>query len=199
MEGVRGQRSQLQSADAGSAAGFMTQKNPLSSLVSEWSSGLSSSSGLSLSSGEPHPSFMFILRCNEGSNQSASWKPSDSAHSNRRRLLLKQIQKDLERPPAQELPCSSPQPLPLLEKHWSNGRSGPALTLAHCRGPGPGDRGPGLGRVTLVQELSELEAQIQVIKEQLQTALRRKQELEQLQSEHQQAGPAGPGQVQSTQ
>lgn len=193
MEGVRGQRSQLQSADAGSAAGFMAQKNPLSSLVSE------SSSGPSLSSGEPHSSFTFILRCNEGNNQSASWKPSDSAHSNRRRLLLKQIQKDLERPPAQELPCSTPQPLPLLEKHWSNGRSGPALTLAHCRGPGPGDRGTGLGRVTLVQELSELEAQIQVIKEQLQTALRRKQELEHLQSEHQQAGPAGPGQVQSTQ
>lgn len=151
---------------------------------------------------------MFVLRCNEGNTQSASWKPPDSAHSNRRRLLLKQIQKDLERPPAQELPCSpAPQAPPLLEKHWSNGRSelgqrsasGPALTLAHCRGLGSGDRGPGLGRVTLVQELSELEGQIQVIKQQLQEAMRRKQELEQFQSEHQQAKLTGPAQSQFAQ
>lgn len=150
---------------------------------------------------------MFLLRRNQGNNQSASWKPSDSAHSNRRRLLLRQIQKDLEQPPAQELPCSpAPQALPLLEKHWSNGRSelgrgasGPALTLAHCRGLGSGDRGPGLGRVRLVQELSELEGQIRVIKQQLQAAMRRKQELEQFQSEQQQAKPSGPAQSQLAQ
>uniref|UniRef100_H3CID1 Glutamate receptor n=1 Tax=Tetraodon nigroviridis TaxID=99883 RepID=H3CID1_TETNG len=129
--------------------------------------------GLWSSSGEPHPLFLFLLRCNEGNSQSASWKASDSAHPSRSRLLLKQIQKDLERPPAQELPCS---PAPLgLEKHRSNGRSE--------------DRGPGLDRVTLVQELSELEGQIQVIKQQLQAALRRKQELERFQSDQQQARP----------
>uniref|UniRef100_H3BWG0 Glutamate receptor n=1 Tax=Tetraodon nigroviridis TaxID=99883 RepID=H3BWG0_TETNG len=105
-----------------------------------------------------------------------------------------------EKSPAQELPCS---PAPLgLEKHRSNGRSelgrgasGPALTPGPCRGLGSGDRGPGLDRVTLVQELSELEGQIQVIKQQLQAALRRKQELERFQSDQQQARPGtGPGQ-----
>lgn len=146
------------------------------------------------------PSLIFVLRCNEGNNQSASCKPSDSAHSNRRRLLLKEIQKDPERPPAQELPCS-PAPQALLEKHWSNGRSelGRGSALAHCRGLGPGDRGAGLARVTLVQELSDLEGQIQVIKQQLQAAMRRKQELEQYQSEHQQARPPGPAHSQLAQ
>lgn len=144
---------------------------------------------------------MFVLRCNEGNNQSASWKPPDSAHSNRRRLLLQQIQKDLVRPPAQELPGSpAPQTLPLPEKHWSNGQSELGRgSASHCRGLGSGDRGPGLGSVTLVQELSELEGEIQVIKQQLQAAMRRKQELEQFQSEHQQAQQTGPGQSQYAQ
>lgn len=140
--------------------------------------------------------FLFTFRCNEGNHQSASRNPPDSSHSNRRRLLLRQIQKELERPPAQELPCSlTPQthlqPLPPLEERSSNGRSEPVgrglgsgsgLTLGQCRGPGPGPV-----RVTLVQELSELEDQIQVIKQQLQAAMRRKQELEQFQSERQRA------------
>lgn len=151
--------------------------------------------------GEPGPSFRSFFRRAEGDNQSASWKPPDSAHSGRRRLLLRQIQKDLQRPPAQEPPRSpAPQGLPLLEKHWSNGRSEPgrgASGPVSASAPGPGDRGPGLGRLTLVQELSELEAQIQVIKQQLQAALRRKQELEQFQSDQQQARPGtGPGQPQ---
>uniref|UniRef100_A0A3B4ZYH8 Glutamate receptor n=1 Tax=Stegastes partitus TaxID=144197 RepID=A0A3B4ZYH8_9TELE len=55
-----------------------------------------------------------------------------------------------------------------------------------CRGLGVGDCGPGLGvgRNPLVQELSELEGQILVIKQQLQSAMRRKRELEQYQSEN---------------
>ena len=50
---------------------------------------------------------------------------------------------------------------------------------------GLGDCGPGLGagpgRKPLVQELAELEGQILVIKQQLQTAMRRKRELEEYQ------------------
>ncbi|TNN86344.1 Glutamate receptor ionotropic, NMDA 3A [Liparis tanakae] len=153
-------------------------------------------------------------RCNEGNNQSASWNPAESSHCNRRRVLLQEMQNDLEHPSSQELP-SPPSPssvphhhsLPLMGKHPpivtnSNGRSyllgrglgkvlgpgqggsGQALTRL-----GAGDCGPGLGvgRKPLVQELSELEGQILVIKKQLQTAMRRKRELEQYQSEKQQA------------
>lgn len=96
----------------------------------------------------------------------------------------------------QERPCSpSPQTHPVPEERSSNGRSvlGRGLTLGHCRGLGAGNCGPGPGRMMLVQELSDLEGQIQVIKQQLQAAMRRKQELEQFQSEHQQAKPTAPG------
>lgn len=103
-----------------------------------------------------------------------------------------------------------PHSLPLLEKHIAtnaNGRSdllgrslaqalgpghggpGPGLATTQCRALGAGDCGPGLGagRSPLVQELSELEGQIAAIKQQLQSAMKRKRELEQFQSEHQQA------------
>lgn len=113
-------------------------------------------------------------------------------------------------PPPSTLPHT--HSLPLLEKHLplvtnSNGRSdllgrvlgqglgpglsgsGQAQTSGSCRGLAAGDcgSGPGAGRNPLVQELSELESQILVIKQQLQSAMRRKRELEQFQSEHQQA------------
>uniref|UniRef100_A0A3Q1H618 Glutamate receptor n=1 Tax=Anabas testudineus TaxID=64144 RepID=A0A3Q1H618_ANATE len=98
--------------------------------------------------------------CNEGNNQSASWNPAES----RRRVLPQEMQNDLERPPSQDLPpppppspLPHPHSLPLLEKHLRN---------------------------PLVQELSELEGQILVIKQQLQSAMRRKRELEQYQSEN---------------
>lgn len=72
------------------------------------------------------------------------------------------------------------------------GGSGQGLAPGQCRALGVGDSGPGLGagRSPLVQELSELEAQILVIKQQLQSAMRRKRELEQYQSET----PPGPPQ-----
>uniref|UniRef100_A0A668SUU8 Glutamate receptor n=1 Tax=Oreochromis aureus TaxID=47969 RepID=A0A668SUU8_OREAU len=100
-------------------------------------------------------------RCNEGNNQSAPWNPAESSHCNRRRILPQEMQNDLER----------------------QGGSG------QCRALGVGDCGPGLGvgRNPLVQELSELESQILVIKQQLQSAMRRKRELEQYQSENQQS------------
>ncbi|KAJ3605024.1 hypothetical protein NHX12_027075 [Muraenolepis orangiensis] len=62
--------------------------------------------------------------------------------------------------------------------------SGQGVAPVQCLGLG--DCGPGLGggpgRKPLVQELAELEGQILVIKQQLQTAMRRKRELEQYQS-----------------
>ncbi|XP_029301386.1 glutamate receptor ionotropic, NMDA 3A [Cottoperca gobio] len=122
--------------------------------------------------------------------------------------------------PSPPSPLPNPHSLPLLEKHLpivtnTNGRSdllgrglgqglGPgqggsaqSLTPGPCRGLGAGDCGPGLGagRNPLVQELSELEGQILVIKQQLQSAMRRKRELEQYQSENQQANQTAPTQL----
>nr|XP_040054191.1 LOW QUALITY PROTEIN: glutamate receptor ionotropic, NMDA 3A [Gasterosteus aculeatus aculeatus] len=140
-------------------------------------------------------------RCNEGNNQSASWNPSESSHCNRRGILPQDVQNDLEAPSSQELrsaPSPSPLPhshsLPLMEKHPliatnSNGRSdlsGRGLTRLGA--------GVGVGLSPLVQELSELEAQILAIKQQLQSAMRRKRELEQYQSENQQANQTAPSQ-----
>ncbi|XP_034048091.1 glutamate receptor ionotropic, NMDA 3A [Thalassophryne amazonica] len=158
-------------------------------------------------------------RCNEGNNQSASWNPSKSSQWNRRRTIPQEVQNDLERPSSQDLPPpppssprSHPHSFPLLENHLSvvttsNGRSdllelglgqrlasGQGLTPGQCRGVA--DCGPGIamGQNTLVQELSELEGQILVIKQQLQSAIRRKRELEQYQSEHQPANQTAPSQ-----
>ncbi|CAL9683643.1 unnamed protein product [Knipowitschia caucasica] len=141
-------------------------------------------------------------RCNEGNNQSACWNATESSHCNRRRVVP-ELQNDLERPPSMDLSASpsSPHPhsIPLLEKHLpivttSNGRSEllgrltagqggtfPGITPAHCRGIVE----CGVGRNPLVQELSELESQIHLIKQQLQSAMRRKRELEQYQAEQQ--------------
>uniref|UniRef100_A0A3Q3DU42 Glutamate receptor n=1 Tax=Hippocampus comes TaxID=109280 RepID=A0A3Q3DU42_HIPCM len=110
-------------------------------------------------------------------------------------------------PPASALPLH--HSLPLLKKHLpivttSNGRSNlvgrlcpqglgqgqgstaPGMTPGQCLGLGVGDCGPGLGvgRHPLTQELSELESQITAIKQQLQSAMRRKRELEKYQSEN---------------
>ncbi|XP_005451476.1 glutamate receptor ionotropic, NMDA 3A isoform X2 [Oreochromis niloticus] len=164
-------------------------------------------------------------RCNEGNNQSAPWNPAESSHCNRRRILPQEMQNDLERPSSQDLPpppppspLPHPHSLPLLEKPLpivttSNGRSdllgrgldqglGPGQGgSGQCRALGVGDCGPGLGvgRNPLVQELSELESQILVIKQQLQSAMRRKRELEQYQSENQQANQTAPSQPTSHQ
>ncbi|XP_047229557.1 glutamate receptor ionotropic, NMDA 3A [Girardinichthys multiradiatus] len=150
-------------------------------------------------------------RCNEGNNQSASWNPAESSHCNRRRFLPQDIQNDLEQQSSQDLPLPpppSPLPhphtLPLLEKHMpivitSNGRSdllvrvlgqgqeGSGQPTTQCCSLGVGDCGLGqVVRNPLLQELSELEGQITEIKQQLQSAMRRKRELERYQSENQQ-------------
>uniref|UniRef100_A0A3P9KJS9 Glutamate receptor n=1 Tax=Oryzias latipes TaxID=8090 RepID=A0A3P9KJS9_ORYLA len=119
--------------------------------------------------------------------------------------------KDMECPSSQDLPpppppspLPHPNTLPLLEKPppivtTSNGRSdllgrgvspglgsaqvGSVHGLIQCRGLGQdSSSGPGVGRNSLVQELSELEGQITAIKQQLQSAMRRKRELEQYQT-----------------
>lgn len=121
--------------------------------------------------------FVLSCRCNEGNNQSAARTPADSAHCERRPVLLKEL-------------------LPLLEKPGSG--SGATTSAANANGRTeaaarsfamPPEAGPSGG--PLIQELSELEAQITAIKQQLQAAMRRKRELEQLQS-HQQGAPSGP-------
>uniref|UniRef100_A0A3B4XK18 Glutamate receptor n=1 Tax=Seriola lalandi dorsalis TaxID=1841481 RepID=A0A3B4XK18_SERLL len=124
-------------------------------------------------------------RCNEGNNQSASWNPAESSHCNRRRVLPQDMQNDLERPSSQDLP---PPPPPSPLHGLGPGQGGSLQGLTQSRGLGVGDCGPGLGvgRNPLVQELSELEGQILIIKQQLQSAMRRKRELEQYQSENQQ-------------
>uniref|UniRef100_A0A3B3DY18 Glutamate receptor n=1 Tax=Oryzias melastigma TaxID=30732 RepID=A0A3B3DY18_ORYME len=96
--------------------------------------------------------FLWLLsRCNEGNNQ--SWNPTESAHCNRRRV----------------------------SHSLGSVQVGSVHGLIQCRGLGAGDSssGPGVGRNPLVQELSELEGQIAAIKQQLQSAMRRKRELEQ--------------------
>lgn len=139
-----------------------------------------------------------------------SWNPSQY---NRRRVLTRDVQNDREHPPPQDtasLPppstLSHPHSLPLMEKPppvvtTSNGRSD-MLGLGLGQGPGPGQRVSGTGRTPLVQELSELESHIVLIKQQLQSAMRRKRELEQLQSETQpanQTASSQPSTLQSNQ
>uniref|UniRef100_H2M848 Glutamate receptor n=1 Tax=Oryzias latipes TaxID=8090 RepID=H2M848_ORYLA len=111
--------------------------------------------------------FLWLLpRCNEGNNQ--SWNPTESAHCNRRRV--------------------SPS--------LGSVQVGSVHGLIQCRGlGGDSSSGPGVGRNSLVQELSELEGQITAIKQQLQSAMRRKRELEQYQSENQQPDQTAPGQL----
>ncbi|XP_075312636.1 glutamate receptor ionotropic, NMDA 3A [Odontesthes bonariensis] len=149
-------------------------------------------------------------RCNEGNNQPDTWNPAESSHCNRRRFLPQDMQNYLDLPSSQDLPpppppspLPHPHTLPLLEKRLpmvttSNGRSdllgrglaqgqgGSGQGIIQCRALGVGDcsQGLGVGPNSLVQELSDLEGQILVIKQQLQSAMRRKRELEQYQSEN---------------
>uniref|UniRef100_A0A3P9GWU0 Glutamate receptor n=1 Tax=Oryzias latipes TaxID=8090 RepID=A0A3P9GWU0_ORYLA len=97
--------------------------------------------------------FLWLLpRCNEGNNQ--SWNPAESAHCNRR-----------------------------VSPSLGSVQVGSVHGLIQCRGLGQdSSSGPGVGRNSLVQELSELEGQITAIKQQLQSAMRRKRELEQYQT-----------------
>nr|XP_061800364.1 glutamate receptor ionotropic, NMDA 3A-like [Nerophis lumbriciformis] len=149
-------------------------------------------------------------RCNEGNNKSASWNSAEPSLYNRHRVPANEAHNDLEHPPSQDLPLPPPasafplhHSLPLMDKHLpivttSNGRSnllsrlcaqgqGSAalgMTPGPCLGVGDSGSGLGMGRSPLVQELSELENQISMIKQQLQSAMRRKRELEKYQLEN---------------
>ncbi|XP_061555251.1 glutamate receptor ionotropic, NMDA 3A [Phycodurus eques] len=132
---------------------------------------------------------------------------------------LERPSRDLPLPP-QASAHSLHHSLPLLDKHLPimttpNGRSNllgrlypqglgqgqgsatPGMTPGQCLGLGVGDCDPGLGvgRSPLVQELSELESQISVIKQQLQSAMMRKRELEKYQSENPLANQTAPSQA----
>lgn len=83
----------------------------------------------------------------------------------------------------------------LLGRVLGQGQEGSGQTTTQCCGLGVGDGSLGqVGRNPLVQELSELEGQITAIKLQLQSALRRKRELERYQTENQQTNQTSPSQ-----
>lgn len=82
-----------------------------------------------------------------------------------------------------------------LGQGLGQGQGGSGQGVTQCRGLGMGDCGLSQGgRNPLAQELSELEGRILAIKQQLQSAMRRKRELEQYQSENQQSNQTGPSQ-----
>ncbi|XP_030623722.1 glutamate receptor ionotropic, NMDA 3A [Chanos chanos] len=102
-------------------------------------------------------------RCNVDNNQPVPWSTSDTFNCNRRKFLNQEGQQnDLECNQCKDPPQVKRQ-LPL--QATSNGKTD---MLGSARNP-------------IVQELSDLETQIQIIKQQLQLALKKKQELEQYQ------------------
>lgn len=109
--------------------------------------------------------FLSRLSCNVGNNQQMPWNSLGTSSCNRRKLSDQEGQQnDLECCHCKEL--LSPQDksqLPL--QATSNGRTDLL----------------GLSQNPIVQELTDLETQIQLIKKQLQLAMKKKKELEQYQ------------------
>lgn len=105
---------------------------------------------------------MSQLSCNVGNNQQMPWNSLGTSNCNRRKLSNQEGQQnDLECSHCKEL--LSPQEkrqLPL--QATSNGRTDLL----------------GLAQNPIVQELTDLETQIQLIKKQLQLAMKKKKELE---------------------
>ncbi|KAK7895185.1 hypothetical protein WMY93_020510 [Mugilogobius chulae] len=149
-------------------------------------------------------------RCNEGTTSRPAGTPQ--------KRLTEQTQSSpggAERPGA-ALSSGPSRPVRLTLTPSRSWRTPAVVTTANGRSDllgrltaGPGGTCPGLtpvhwprdgecagvGRNTLVQELSELESQIHLIKQQLQSAMRRKRELEQYQAEPDSLQPAGPQQA----
>ncbi|XP_039615655.1 glutamate receptor ionotropic, NMDA 3A [Polypterus senegalus] len=104
-------------------------------------------------------------RCNIGNNQQVVWKASGNSKCNRRKIPIKEDRhNDLEFKLYKDIP------LPQVRKDisasaTSNGKTD-SLSLA---------------RNSVIQELTELEKQIQLIKQELQLAMSRKNELEEYQ------------------
>ncbi|XP_077478446.1 glutamate receptor ionotropic, NMDA 3A isoform X4 [Stigmatopora argus] len=148
--------------------------------------------------------------CKKGitsNNRPAYWNCAESSVYNRHRFSANQAHNDLECLACQELLPTPPSSalrlhhsLPLLDKHVMNASNGPSDLLGRLcdlgqgsatPGPSPGQNlgtgesgcGLGVARSSMVQELSELESQISLIKLQLQSAMRRKRVLEKSQLE----------------
>ncbi|XP_041915879.1 glutamate receptor ionotropic, NMDA 3A [Alosa alosa] len=106
-------------------------------------------------------------RCNVGNNQQVQWNATENSNCNRRKPSNQGVQQQND----VECQCKELQPLqvnrqpPLQATLASNGKTDLL----------------GLARNPIVQELTDLETQIQIIKQQLQLAMKRKKELEQYQ------------------
>ncbi|XP_006626689.1 glutamate receptor ionotropic, NMDA 3A [Lepisosteus oculatus] len=106
-------------------------------------------------------------RCNVGNNQQAVWNTSGNSNCNRRKFPIRENrQNDLEFTQCKDI--SLPQVRREIPMSASNGKTD-SLSLV---------------RNSVIQELTELEKQIQLIKQELQLAMKRKKELEEYQRTH---------------
>ncbi|XP_073520773.1 glutamate receptor ionotropic, NMDA 3A [Phyllobates terribilis] len=103
-------------------------------------------------------------RCNAGNSQPRVWNTANQSSCNRRKYILKEAHNELSFRHQQDLP------LPQLR------RETPKLLTTNGKA-----ESLNLSRNSVVQELTELEKQIQVIKQELQIAMNRKNELEEFQ------------------
>lgn len=105
-----------------------------------------------------------VKRCNIGNNQQNLWNVCENSGCPRRRLSNQEDQQNN----LECLQCKDLPPAPQLKRQLplqSNGKTD-LLGLAHS---------------PIVQELTDLETHIQIIKQQLQLAMKKKKELEQSQ------------------
>ncbi|XP_044135521.1 glutamate receptor ionotropic, NMDA 3A [Bufo gargarizans] len=103
-------------------------------------------------------------RCNAGNSQPRVWNTANQSSCNRRKFIPKEAHNELSFRHQQDLP------LPQLR------RETPKLLTTNGK-----TESLNISRDSVVQELTELEKQIQVIKQELQIAMNRKNELEEFQ------------------
>ncbi|KAM4809026.1 glutamate receptor ionotropic, NMDA 3A [Rhinophrynus dorsalis] len=103
-------------------------------------------------------------RCNSGNSQHRVWNMSNQSSCNRRKYIYKEAHNELSFRHQQDLP------LPQLR------RETPKLLTTNGK-----SESLNISRTSVMKELSELEKQIQVIKQDLQIAMNRKHELEEYQ------------------
>ncbi|XP_069820417.1 glutamate receptor ionotropic, NMDA 3A [Dendropsophus ebraccatus] len=103
-------------------------------------------------------------RCNAGNSQPRVWNTANQSSCNRRKYILKEAHNELSFRHQQDLP------LPQLR------RETPKLLTTNGKA-----ESLNISRNSVVQELTDLEKQIQVIKQELQIAMNRKNELEEFQ------------------
>ncbi|KAL2099927.1 hypothetical protein ACEWY4_004321 [Coilia grayii] len=109
-------------------------------------------------------------RCNVGNNQQQlPWNASENSNCNRRKPSNQAQQQQQQQQLDIECQCKELQPLQVKRQTSLQATSNGKTDLL------------GLARNPIVQELTDLETQIQIIKQQLQLAMKRKKELEQYQ------------------